>query len=108
MMRKEANSSDVKKLAAVKQDRNVYKNRQDGDKVKTETMDQASQSVDRKMKLEDWRLDEISREYHLKELKKLLSSDPVLNTIKPKLTGSLGGPITAPKPTPTCWRRSGV
>ena len=36
----------------------------------------------------------------MKEPKKLLSSDPVLKTIKPKLTGSLRGPITAPKPTP--------
>uniref|UniRef100_A0AAV1VN59 Uncharacterized protein n=1 Tax=Peronospora matthiolae TaxID=2874970 RepID=A0AAV1VN59_9STRA len=43
-----------------------------------------------------------AREYHLKKLKKLkklLSSDPVLKTIKPKLTGSLRGPITVPKPT---------
>ena len=59
---------------------------QAGDKVKTEKMDQASQSVDRDMKFEDWRFDEINREYHLKELKKLLSSDPVLKTIKPTLT----------------------
>ena len=51
------------------------------------------------MKFDDWRFDEISREYHLKELKKLLSSDPVLKTTKPKLTGSLRGPISAPKPT---------
>ena len=36
----------------------------------------------------------------MKELKKLLSSDPVLKTIKPKLTGSLRRPITAPKLTP--------
>ena len=36
----------------------------------------------------------------MKELKKLLPSDPVLNTIKSKLTGSVRGPITAPKPTP--------
>ena len=36
----------------------------------------------------------------MKELKKLLPSDQVLNTIKSKLTGSVRGPITAPKPTP--------
>ena len=36
----------------------------------------------------------------MKELTKLLSSDLVLKTIKPKMTGSLRGPITAPKPTP--------
>ena len=63
MMKKEARSSDdFRKLAAVKQDRNVYKNRQSGDKVKTETADHAVQSVDREMKLEDWRFDKISRE----------------------------------------------
>ena len=33
-------------------------------------------------------------------MKKLLSGDPVLKTIKPKLTGSLRGPIAACKPTP--------
>ena len=42
-------SDDLQKLAAVKQDQNVYKNRQAGDKVKTEKIDQASQSVNRKM-----------------------------------------------------------
>ena len=52
------------------------------------------------MKFEDWRFDEISREYHLKELKNLLSSDPVLITIKPKLNGALREPISAHKPTP--------
>ena len=56
--------------------------------------------MDRELKFKDWQFDDLSQEYHLKELKKLLSSDPVLKTIKPKLTGSLRGPITAPKPTP--------
>ena len=65
----------------MKQDRNVYKNRPAGDKVKTEKTDQASLSVDREMKFDDWRFDEIRQAYHLKELKKLLSSDPVLKTI---------------------------
>ena len=36
----------------------------------------------------------------MKELKNLLSTDPVLKTIKPKMTGSLCRPISAPKPTP--------
>ena len=36
----------------------------------------------------------------MKEMKKQLSSDPVQKTNKPKLTGSLRRPITAPKPTP--------
>ena len=35
----------------------------------------------------------------MKELKKLLSRDSVLRVIKPKLTGKLSGPISAPKPT---------
>ena len=56
--------------------------------------------MDRELKFEDWRFDEISRAYHLMELKKLLSSDPVRKTIKPKFTGSLRGPISAPQPTP--------
>ena len=54
-------------------------------------MDQGSKSVDREVQFEDWRFDDLSREYHLKELKKLLSSDPVLKTIELKLTGSLRG-----------------
>ena len=62
-------------------------------------MDQASQSVDREVKFKDRRFDKISREYHLKELKELLSNDPVLKPIKPKLAGSLRGPITAVKST---------
>ena len=110
MMEKEARSSeDVKKLDEVKQDRDVYKSKQSGCKVKTETIDQGSKSVDREVKFEDWRFDDLSREYHLQELKNLLSSGPVLKTMKPKLIGSLRGPITAPKLTPlTCWRRSDV
>ena len=56
--------------------------------------------MDREVKFEDWQFDDLSRENHLKELKNLLSSDPVLKKIKPKLTVSLRGPITAPKPTP--------
>ena len=63
-------------------------------------MDQDAQSVDREVKFEDWRFDGISQKYHMKELKKLLSSDPVLKKIKPKLTGLLREPISALKPTP--------
>ena len=58
------NSDDFKKLYAVKQDRNVYKNILAGDKVKSEKIDQASQSVYRKVKFEDCRFDQISRKYH--------------------------------------------
>ena len=49
-------------------------------------MDQGLKSVVREVKFEYWKFDEISRDYHLKEMKKLLSSDPVLKTIKPTLT----------------------
>ena len=51
-IKKESRSSeDFRKLDAVNQERNVCKSRKDGDKVKTEKMDQASQSVDRVVKL---------------------------------------------------------
>ena len=41
MMKKESRTSeDFKMMAAVKKDRNVYKNKQAGCKVKTEKMDQ--------------------------------------------------------------------
>ena len=54
MMKKEAKSSDdFKKLFAVKQSRSVYISMQAGDKVKTEKSDQASHSVNRKVKFED-------------------------------------------------------
>ena len=55
--------------------------------------------MDLEVKFEDWQFDNLSREYHFKMLKKLPSSDPVLKTIKTKLTGSLRGPVTAPKQT---------
>ena len=52
MIKKEVKSSeDLKKLAAVKQDRNVYKNRQAGDKIQRVKMDQDLKSVYRKVKL---------------------------------------------------------
>ena len=65
-MKKEVKSSNnLKKQAAVKQDRNVYKKRQTGDNIKTQKMYQALKLVDREMKFKDWRFDEISRGYHL-------------------------------------------
>ena len=100
MKKKEVKGSEeLIELATVNQERNVYKKRHAGIKVKTEKMDQVSKSVYRKMKFEDWRFKVSSREHHLKELKMLLSSDPVIKTIKPKLIGYLRGPISAPKPT---------
>ena len=100
-MKKEAMSSDdFNKPIMVKQDRKYHQNSQARCKVKTETMDEDLKSVDRVLKSEDCRFDEFSREYHLNELKKLLSSDLVMKMIKPKLTGSLRGPISAPKTTP--------
>ena len=100
MKRETRRSDDFKKLAEAKQYRDVYKNKPAGCQVKTETMDRDAKSVDCDVKFEGWQFDDLSREYHLKVPKKLLSSDPVLKTIKPKLTGSLRGPITAHKPTP--------
>ena len=64
-------------MAAEKQAQNVYQKWQAGDKVKTEKMDHDSQSVKREVKFDDWHFNEISREYHLKEQEKLLSSDSV-------------------------------
>ena len=79
MMKKEAKRlDDLKNLTMVKQDQNSHQNAQAGCKVKTETMDQDLKAVDCAVRFEDWRYDETSREYHLKELKKMLSSDPVL------------------------------
>ena len=89
MKRETRRSEDFKKLAEAKQDRDVYKNKPAGCKVKTERIDQGLQSGDREVKFADWRFDDLSRGSHLSELKKLLSSDPILKTIKPKLTGSL-------------------
>ena len=101
MMKRETRRSEYfKNLTEAKQDRYVYKNKLAGCQVKTETIEQGSKSVDREVKFKDWQFDHLSQTYHLMELKKLLSSDPVLKTIKPNLSGSLRGPITAPKPTP--------
>uniref|UniRef100_A0AAV1UAD3 Uncharacterized protein n=1 Tax=Peronospora matthiolae TaxID=2874970 RepID=A0AAV1UAD3_9STRA len=101
MMKRETRcSEDYKKLAEAKEDRDVDKNKPARCQVKTETMDQGFKSVDREVKFKHWQFDDLSREYHLKELKKLLSTDPVIKMIKSKLTGLLRGPITAPKPIP--------
>ena len=40
--------------------------------------------------------DRLERECHWNDLKTLISSDPVLKILCPKLIGSLGGPVTAP------------
>ena len=74
--------------------------KQAGCQVKTETKSQDVKSADREVKFKGWPLDELSREYHLQELNKLLTDDPVLKKMKPKLIRSLRGPISAPKPTP--------
>ena len=108
MKKEEKSSDDFKTLTMVKQDRNPHQNTQAECKVRTTMMDQDLKSVDRDVKFKDWRFDEIRREYHLKELKKLLSSDPVMKTVKPKLTGSQRGPISAPKPTHNMRKRPGV
>ena len=51
-------------------------------------------------KAKGWQLDQLEWCFHWKALKDLLSSDPVLKILKPKLIGSLRGPISAPIPTP--------
>ncbi|CAI5722019.1 unnamed protein product [Peronospora effusa] len=44
-------------------------------------------------KAKGWQLDQLEWCFHWKALKDLLSSDPVLKILKPKLVGSLRGPI---------------
>ena len=45
---------------------------------------------------EEWQLDLLMMEYLFQGLKTLLSSDPVLQILKPKLIGKIQGPISAP------------
>ena len=52
--------------------------------------------ADRETKIEGWKLDQLEWGYHWKQLKELLIRDPVLKILKPKLIGSLQGPILAP------------
>ena len=54
MMKRETRcSEDFKKLTEVKQYRDVYKNKPAGCRIKTETIDRGSKSVDREVKFED-------------------------------------------------------
>ena len=55
--------------------------------------------VDDNMKMEGWQLDQLAQEYHWKALKNLLSSDLVLQILKPKLVGEIQGPISPPTVT---------
>uniref|UniRef100_A0AAV1TNH1 Uncharacterized protein n=1 Tax=Peronospora matthiolae TaxID=2874970 RepID=A0AAV1TNH1_9STRA len=93
-------SKEFEKLAEAKQYRDIYKNNPARCQVRTEMIDKGSKSVDREVKFQHWQFDYLIWEYYLKKLKKLLSRDPVLKTIKLKLTRSLRGPITVPTPTP--------
>uniref|UniRef100_A0AAV1TNQ8 Uncharacterized protein n=1 Tax=Peronospora matthiolae TaxID=2874970 RepID=A0AAV1TNQ8_9STRA len=52
--------------------------------------------IDDDMKMEGWKLDQLAQVYHWKALKNLLSSDPVLQILKPKLIGEIQGPISPP------------
>ena len=56
--------------------------------------------VDHGLKTERSNMEELERCFHQKELKMLLSGDPVLKIIEPKLIGSLQGPVSAPTKTP--------
>uniref|UniRef100_A0AAV1VBJ4 Uncharacterized protein n=1 Tax=Peronospora matthiolae TaxID=2874970 RepID=A0AAV1VBJ4_9STRA len=55
--------------------------------------------IDDDMKMEGWKLDQSTQGYNWKALKNLLSSDPVLQILKPKLIGEIQGPISPPKVT---------
>ena len=49
------------------------------------------------MKREGWQLDQLAQGFHWKALKNLLSSDPVLRILNPKLIGEIQGPISRTK-----------
>ena len=49
------------------------------------------------MKPEGWQLDQLEQKFHWKELEDLLSNDPVLRILDPKLLGELQGPISCAK-----------
>uniref|UniRef100_A0AAV1VEF5 Uncharacterized protein n=1 Tax=Peronospora matthiolae TaxID=2874970 RepID=A0AAV1VEF5_9STRA len=49
------------------------------------------------MKLEGCQLDQMAQGFHWKALKILLSSDPVLRILNPKLIGDIQGPISRSK-----------
>ena len=62
---------------------------------------QGKESADHGSKTErSTNMEELERCFHQKELKTLLSSDPVLKILKPKLIGLLQGPVSAPVETP--------
>ena len=52
-----------------------------------------------KKEMDGWQLDRLEWCFHYKALEGLLSSDPFLKILKPKLLGSLCGPISAPLQT---------
>ena len=49
------------------------------------------------MKPEGWQLDQLEQKFHWKALEDLLSNDPVLRILDPKLLGELQGPISCAK-----------
>ena len=60
---------------------------------------QSKKSTDHDVEKEEkgsWKLDQLKQCFYWKELEKLLSSNPVLNILKPTLIGSLTGPVSAP------------
>ena len=50
-----------------------------------------------KMESEKW--DQLSKRFHMKAFTTFLTSDPVLNILKPTLIGSLRGPVSTPAPS---------
>ena len=52
--------------------------------------------VDDNMNMEGWQLDQLAQGNHWKKLNNLLSSDPVLRILKPKLIGGIQSPLHSP------------
>ena len=64
---------------------------------KLENIDvQDEELADRRSKNKGTSMEELERCFHQRELNALLIRDPVLKILKPKLIGSLQGPVTAP------------
>ena len=43
--------------------------------------------------MKGWQLDQMAEMYHWRTLKQFLSNDPVLRILKPKMIGTIQGPI---------------
>ena len=50
--------------------------------------------VEEEIKMEGWQPEKITKAYERKMMKNLLSSDPVLQVLKPKLIDGIQGPVS--------------